>query len=91
MEGAIARVAGTVATAAVGAAAYDGIKRLVRVAPWRTVAVRTSELAIRGTRHVEATAENARLTMADIVAEARERVGEEAQPPAGPADHGHGH
>ncbi|MBO0879075.1 MAG: DUF1490 family protein [Mycobacterium sp.] len=35
---------------------------------------------VRGTRRAEEAAESARLKLADIVAEARERIGEEASP-----------
>ncbi|ARR83519.1 hypothetical protein MOTT27_02698 [Mycobacterium intracellulare subsp. yongonense] len=36
-------------------------------------------------------AESARLKAADVVAEARERIGEEASPPAAAAVHDHDH
>ena len=86
------KAASVLATSVAGAAAYDGIKKALRKAPWRATAVKATELAIRGTRRVELGAENVRLATADIVAEARERVGEEAPPPAGPATgHGHSH
>ena len=45
---------------------------------------------LRGTRKAEESAESARLAVADVVAEARERVGEETTPP-GTADAGHTH
>ncbi len=41
------------------------------------------EWGLRGTRRAEAAAESARLTVADVVAEARGRIGEEAPLPAG--------
>lgn len=86
------KAATILATSAAGAAAYDGVKTALRKAPWRAGAVKATELAIRGTRRVELGAENVRLAAADIVAEARERVGEEAPPPAGPSTgHGHSH
>jgi hypothetical protein len=86
------KAASMIATGAVGAAAYDGARTALRKAQWRSAAVRATELAIRGTRRMELGAEQARLAAADIVAEARERVGEEAPPPAGPSTgHGHNH
>ena len=47
-------------------------------------------LALRGARKAEEGAESARLKVADVVAEARERIGEEAPPPA-VSDSGHDH
>lgn len=39
-------------------------------------------LGLRGVRKAEEGAERARLAVGDVVAEARERIGEEARPPA---------
>ena len=59
-------------------------------APLHDAAVTATEWGLRGTRRAEEAAESARLKLADVMAEARERVGEEAQPPAiGNHDHEH--
>ena len=89
----LAKAASTVATGAVGAAAYDGLRRAVKAAPAREAAVTTTVWSLRGIRKAEEGAERARLTLGDVVAEARERIGEEAPPPAVDSghDHDHGH
>jgi hypothetical protein len=47
---------------------------------------------LRGVRKAEETAESAWLAIADVVAEARKRVGEEVPPPVvADADHDHDH
>jgi hypothetical protein len=89
-HGLLAKVAATVVTGAVGAAAYDLLRRAAAKAPVREVAVTTTEWGLRGVRKAEEGAESARLTVADVVAEARERIGEEVPPPA-VADAGHDH
>ncbi|MGZ8179084.1 DUF1490 family protein [Williamsia sp. SKLECPSW1] len=91
VHGLVARAASTVVTGAVGAAAYDVARRAVRRAPLREGAVVVTSWGLRGTRRAETVAESARLSVADVVAEARERVGEEATPPGAATDHGHEH
>ncbi|WP_018178052.1 DUF1490 family protein [Jongsikchunia kroppenstedtii] len=93
MTGLVHRTVAVVATGLTGAVAYDGVKALSRKLDWRSAAVRATELTIVGTRHLETRAEELRLAAGDIVAEARERVGEETPPPAaaGSADHDHDH
>jgi hypothetical protein len=60
--------------------------------PLHDAAVTATEWSLRGTRRAEEAAESARLKLADVVSEARERIGEEAQPPAiGDHDHDHEH
>ncbi|AQA22635.1 MULTISPECIES: DUF1490 family protein [Rhodococcus] len=90
LHGLIIKAASTVVTGAVGVAAYNGARRIVARAPLREAAVTATEWGLRGARKAEEGAESARLTMADVVAEARERLGEEVPPP-GVADAGHGH
>ena len=46
---------------------------------------------IRGTRKAEEVAESVRLNTADIVAEAKERLGEEWTPPGTAVAHDHDH
>lgn len=60
-------------------------------APLHQTAVSAAELGLRGTRKAEEAAESARLKIADVVAEARERIGEEAPTPAVSSVHDHDH
>lgn len=87
----LAKAGATVATGVVGAAAYDLARKAVAKAPLREGAVVVTSWGIVGTRKAEAIAEDARLRTADIVAEAKERVGEEADPPGTGAGHDHDH
>jgi glycerol kinase len=70
----------TVVTGVVGVAAYEALVR----APWRKATVMATAWGIRVAREAErkagASAEQARLTVADVVAEARERAGQEVSP-----------
>lgn len=92
MLGLIAKAGSTVVTGLVGAAAWDGVKKVVDTGAVREAAVATTAAGLRGKRGLEAGAERLRLATGDIVAEARERVGEQAPPPgADVVGHGHGH
>lgn len=84
------RAATLVVTGLAGAAAYDGLKRLAGTNLVRGAAVAVTAAGLRGARAVEAGAERARLAAADVVSEARERIGEESPPPGG-GGHGHTH
>lgn len=86
----LAKAASTVVTGAVGVAAYNGIRKAVAKAPLREASVTATAWALRGVRRAEVGAESARLKVADVVAEARERIGEEVPPPA-VADPAHNH
>ncbi|ULN47117.1 DUF1490 family protein [Mycolicibacterium goodii] len=91
-HGLLVKAATTVVTGAVGVAAYEGLRKAVAKAPVREAAVATTALALRGARKAEVEAESARLKVADVMAEARERIGEEVPPPAaGDAGHDHDH
>ena len=90
-HGLLAKVAATVVTGTVGAAAYDLLRKTVAKAPVHEVAVTTTEWGLRGVRKAEEGAESARLKVADVVSEARERLGEESPPPGVAADHDHDH
>jgi hypothetical protein len=85
LGGLVGKAAGLVASGLVGAAAYDGVKRFVRSDALRGAAVTVTALGLRGARAAEAGAERARLATADIVSEARERIGEQTPPPGAPA------
>ncbi|MCV7422755.1 DUF1490 family protein [Mycobacterium yunnanensis] len=92
LHGMVAKAASTVVTGAVGVAAYELIRKAATKAPVHEASVAATAWGLRGTRKAEEAAERARLKVADVVAEARERVGEEAPPPAvhGASD-GHAH
>jgi hypothetical protein len=77
----MARTAGTVATGVVGVAAYEVLRTAMAKAPLRAAGVTATAWGLRGIRKAENGAERARLAVGDVVAEARERVGEEAPPP----------
>ncbi|VEG58068.1 Protein of uncharacterised function (DUF1490) [Mycolicibacterium aurum] len=88
----LAKAASTVVTGAVGVAAYQGVRKAVAKAPIREASVTATAWALRGVRKAEEGAESARLKAADVVAEARERIGEESPPPAvADAAHTHDH
>lgn len=89
-HGVLAKAATTVVTGAVGVAAYEGLRKAAAKVPVREAAVTTTSWALRGARKAEVGAEAARLKVADVMAEARERIGEEVPPPA-VADSGHPH
>jgi hypothetical protein len=89
-HGLLARASAVVLTGAVGAAAYDLLRTAARKAAVHDAAVTAAEWGLRGSRRAEEAAESARLKLADVMAEARERLGEEAAPPAiGNHDHEH--
>ena len=90
IHGLLVKAATTVATGAVGVAAYDVFRKAVAKLPIREAGVTAAEWALRGTRKAEEAAEAARLNVSDVMAEARERIGEEVPPPA-VADSGHAH
>jgi hypothetical protein len=92
VHGLLARAAATVVTGAVGVAAYDALRKTLAKAPLHEAAVNATAWGLRGVRKAEETAESARLKTADIVAEARGRIGDEAPPPGVAelaADHDH--
>ncbi|MEW5812578.1 MAG: DUF1490 family protein [Actinomycetota bacterium] len=90
LQALLVKAASTVVTGAVGVAAYQGVRKAIAKAPLREVSVSATALALRGARKAEEGAESARLKVADVVAEARERIGEEVPPPA-VSDTGHDH
>ena len=91
VQGLIVRAARVVATGLVGAAAYDGVKRVVRTSAIRSATVTGTAWGLRGARAAETGAEKARLVAGDIVSEARARIGEEAPAPGAMNGHGHEH
>lgn len=85
----LGKAAAAVVTGLVGVSAYEVLRKVAGAAPIRRTTVAAAELSLRGTRRAEVAAESARLKIADVVAEARERIGEEAAPPAATANHDH--
>jgi hypothetical protein len=83
MHGFLARAA---IAGVVGAASYETIRTAVSKVPLRKATVIMTAWGIRVVREAERkaghSAEQARLTVADVVAEAKERAGEEVSSPA---------
>lgn len=91
VQGLLVKAASTVFTGLVGVSAYEVARRALAKAPLHEAAVTATEWSLRGTRRAEEVAESARLKVADVVAEARERIGEESAPPAAAVEHNHDH
>ncbi|MGY4711296.1 DUF1490 family protein [Mycolicibacterium sp. CBM1] len=88
----VTKAATTVATGVVGVAAFEALRKVSAKLPLRQTAVNATALGLRGVRAAEANAERARLAFGDVVAEAREQIGEEAPAPvAGESAHDHAH
>lgn len=88
--GTAAKAAKTVVTGMVGVAAFDLAKAAVRATNGHDLVVTSVALGLRGVRTAEKGAEAVRLRTADIVAEARDRIGEQAPAPGATSD-GHEH
>jgi hypothetical protein len=91
LSGIAAKAAGMVVTGLAGAAAYDGAKKVARSGVFRGATVTVTAWGLRGVRAAETGAEKARLATADVLSEARARVGEQAPVPGAAAGHGHEH
>lgn len=89
--GLLAKAASTVVTGLAGVTAYELLRKAAAKAPLHETAVTAAELGLRGTRKAEEAAESARLKLADVMAEARERIGEEAPTPSVTELHDHEH
>ncbi|MDF0531865.1 DUF1490 family protein [Tsukamurella sp. 8J] len=86
------RAGAVVVSGVVGALVVDGAKRFANSGALRRAAVSATALGLRGARSAETSAESARLAVADVVAEAREQIGEQAPPPSAPGEaHDHSH
>ncbi|QTJ70808.1 DUF1490 family protein (plasmid) [Rhodococcus sp. ZPP] len=90
LQALVVKAASTVVTGAVGVAAYEGVKKIARRTPVRQAAVTVTAWGLRGVRKAEEGAKSARLAVSDVVAEAKEHIGEEASLPTEPG-HGHTH
>ncbi len=87
-----ARAAGLLISGVAGAVVVDRLKQRSTGDAVKRAAVAVTAVTLRGKRRVEAGAENLRLSAGDVVAQARERIGEQAPPPAHPAEpHDHDH
>lgn len=84
-QGVLAKAAPAVVTGLVGAVAYEGLRKVAAKTPLRAASVSVTAWGLRVAREAEESAERARLAVADVVAEAAERVGSETPPP--PAAH----
>lgn len=87
--GIAAKAAGMVVSGVAGVVVVDGAKRLVRARVAHEAAVRMTLWGLRGVRAAETGVERVRLTTADIVSEARERIGEQSLPPNPAPGHTH--
>jgi Protein of unknown function (DUF1490) len=67
----------------------DGAKRLVRAHMVHDAEAWMTSWGLRGIRAAETGTKKIRLTSADILSEARERVGEQSLPPGSTAAHKH--
>jgi tRNA G26 N,N-dimethylase Trm1 len=67
------------------------VKRIARSDAVRNATVALTAWGLRGVRAAETGAEKVRLATADIVSEARAKIGEEAPAPATSNGHGHQH
>lgn len=92
IAGAAAKAAGLLVSGIAGAAVVDRLKQPATGAAAKRALVAVTAVTLRGKRSIEAGAENLRLAAGDVVAQAREKIGETAPPPAHPAPaHDHEH
>ncbi|KZS82242.1 hypothetical protein A4G29_13165 [Mycobacterium kansasii] len=93
-QGLLAKAVPTVVTGAVGVVAYEGVRWTAAKFPLHEATVTVTAWGMRAARKAgrkaEKSAELARLTVADVMAEARERIGDDV-PPLVVADSGHDH
>lgn len=80
-HGVLAKAAPTVLTGVVGMVAYEGLRKVAAKRPLRAATVSMTAWGLRVAREAEEGAARARLAVADVVAEAAERVGNDVPPP----------
>jgi hypothetical protein len=88
------KATGTLVTGVVGVAAVEAARKWGLPLLARNTVVTATAWGLRGARAAETGAENLRLYSADILAEARQQVGEQAPAPTGGesgASHDHEH
>jgi chaperone-like protein len=83
-HGLLAKAAPTVVTGVVGVAAFEALRTGVAKVPLRAATVTLTAWGIRVARGAERkaqqSAEQVRLTAADVIAEAKDRIGEDVTP-----------
>lgn len=84
-QGILAKAAPTVVTGVVGMVAYEGLRKVAAKNPLRAASVSVTAWGLRVAREAEEGAARARLAVADVVAEAAERVGTDVPPTTAPA------
>jgi len=77
LHGLLVKAAPTVVTGAVGVAAYQALRKGVAKVPLRAATVTVTAWGMRFAREAE---RKARLTAADVIAEAKDRIGEDVTP-----------
>jgi Protein of unknown function (DUF1490) len=86
LHGFMAKAVPTVVIGAVGVAAYEALRKGVAKVPLRAATVAATAWSMRVAREAERkageSAERARLTAADVIAEAKERIGDDVTPAA---------
>ena len=80
-QGILAKAVPTVVTGVVGMVAYEGLRKVAAKNPLRAAGVSVTAWGLRAAREAEEGAARARLAVAEVVAEAAERVGHEELPP----------
>jgi Protein of unknown function (DUF1490) len=83
-QGVLAKAAPTVITGVVGMIAYEGLRKVAEKNPVRAASVSVTAWGLRVAREAEESAARARLAVADVVAEAAERIGDDTPPPTTP-------
>jgi hypothetical protein len=91
LAGVLGKAAASVASGVVGVAVVEGARKLVGPRGVHRAAVTVTAAGLRGVRVAETGAERARLALGDVVAEARERIGEQAPEPSANPAHDHEH
>ena len=91
LVGVLGKAAGAVATGVVGVAVVEGARKLVGPQSVHRAAVAATTVGLRGARVAETGAERARLAVGDVLAEARERIGEQAPAPGNAVAPDHEH
>lgn len=81
-QGVLAKAVPTVVTGVVGMVAYEGLRKVAAKNPLRAASVSVTAWGLRVAREAEESAARARLAVADVVAEAAERIGDEDPPSA---------
>ena len=84
-HGVLAKAAPTVVTGVVGMIAYEGLRKVAAKNPLRAASVSVTAWGLRVAREAEESAARARLAVADVVAEAAERIEDDTPPPAPPS------